>query len=322
MRKLILFLFILLLAGCEPRALIQAPVTTRHEDGSTAAGQWVEISRMPTARSEMPVAVVDGKFYVPGGFLGLTTVEVYDPATNDWDALASLPQGRHHAMAAGHNGKVYVFGGAQETSWLPTNTTWIYDPVADSWAEKSPMPETRMSGAALALGDFLYVTGGAGGTEALLRYDPSADRWDRLATLPHHREHLAAVVFEDELWAIGGRQEANTLASIDIYDPDTDTWRDGPAMIEARSGHGAAVVDGKIIAVGGEVLDRQPWQVLATAEIYDPAAGWSTLPDLPSGLHGLPVATANGTIYTLGGSDRAGAIENQGRVLIYGLGDR
>jgi N-acetylneuraminic acid mutarotase len=317
MRKLIIFFLMLLLAGCEPRALIQAPVTTRHEDGSAAASQWVEISRMPTARSEMPVAVLDGKFYVPGGFLGLATAEVYDPAANGWQSLASLPQGRHHTMAASHDGKIYVFGGAQETSWLPTNTTWIYDPAVDSWTEKAPMPETRMSGAALALGDFLYVIGGTGGTDALLRYDPSADGWQALAPLPHHREHLAAVVFEDELWALGGRQSEGTLASIDIYDPATDTWRAGPPMLERRSGHGAAVVGGKIVAVGGEVLDRQPWQVLATAEIYDPTAGWSTLPDLPVGLHGLPIAAADGIIYTLGGSDRAGAIENQGRVLVY-----
>lgn len=318
MRKLLIFIFMLLLAGCESRALIQAPVTTRHEDGVTAAGQWVEISQMPTARSEMPVAIVKGKFYVPGGFLGLTTLEAYDPATNNWESLASLPQGRHHTMAAGHEGKVYVFGGAQNTSWLPTNTTWIYDPAADRWTEKSPMPETRMSGAALALGDFLYVIGGVGGTDALLRYDPPADRWDTLGAMPNHREHLAAVVFENELWAIGGRQEANTLSTIDIYDPESDTWRAGPAMLEARSGHGATVVNGKIAAIGGEVLDRQPWQVLATAEIYDPSAGWSTLPDLPVGLHGLPIAAASGSIYTLGGSDRAGAIENQGRVLVYG----
>jgi N-acetylneuraminic acid mutarotase len=317
MRKIIVLFLLFLLVGCEPRALIQAPVTTRHEDGSTAVGQWEEVSRMPTARSEMPVAVVDGKFYVPGGFLGLSTVEVYNPATNDWQSLASLPQGRHHTMAAGHDGKVYVFGGAQETSWLPTNTTWIYDPTADKWTEKAPMPETRMSGAALALGDFLYVIGGVGGTDALLRYDPSANHWEALAHLPHHREHLAAVVFEDELWALGGRQSEGTLASIDIYDPDTDTWRAGPPMLERRSGHGATVVNGKIVAIGGEVLDRQPWQVLATAEIYDPATGWSTLPDLPVGLHGLPVAAANGAIYTLGGSDRAGAIENQGRILVY-----
>lgn len=321
MRKLIIFIFTLLLVGCEPRALIQAPVTTRHEENA-AAGQWAEASPMPTARSEMPVAVVDGKFYVPGGFLGLSTLEVYDPTADAWEALASMPQGRHHAMAAGHDGKVYVFGGAQETSWLPTNTTWIYDPAADTWTEKTPMPETRMSGAALALGDFLYVIGGTGGTEALLRYDPSADRWESLAPLPNHREHLAAVVFEDELWAIGGRQEERTLATIDIYDAETDAWRAGPTMLEARSGHGAAVVDGKIVAIGGEVLDRQPWQVLATAERYDPTTGWSTLPDLPVGLHGVPVAAANESVYTLGGSERAGAIENGGRVLVHkGIGD-
>ncbi|MEZ4830827.1 MAG: kelch repeat-containing protein [Caldilineaceae bacterium] len=183
------------------------------------------------------------------------------------------------------------------------------------------MPEARMSSGA-GLGDAIYVVGGVGGTEALLHYDPAADTWTTAASLPRHREHLAAVIFKGELWALGGRQsDSETLASVDIYDPTTDTWREGPAMQEARSGFGAAVVNDKIVAIGGEVLDQQPWQVLATAEVYDPAAGWTFLPDLPTGLHGLPVAATDDKVYALGGSVRAGAIENEGKVLIMVIGD-
>jgi hypothetical protein len=136
------------------------------------------------------------------------------------------------------------------------------------------------------------------------------------------REHLTAVAFNDELWALSGHQsDIATLAGIDIYNPVTDTWRDGPEMLEARSGFGAAVANGKIVAVGGEVLDRQPWQALATAEVYDPGSGWSALPDLPTGLHGHPLATVGDRIYALGGSIRAGAIENEGKVLVLVIGD-
>ena len=323
-KRILLLVIVLFLSGCaEQRGIpIAAPETFRHAAEDNVPGVWVQVSTLPTARSEMPVAVTEDRFYIPGGFLGLRSLEAYDPATNEWTSLADMPQGRHHAMSAGYGGKVYVFGGAQNTSWLPTNTTWIYDPAANVWTERTPMPETRMSGAAVTLGDGIYVIGGVGGTEALLRYDPAADTWTSLAPLPRHREHLAAVVFNGELWALGGRQsDSATLAGIDIYDPVTNTWRDGPAMLEARSGFGAAVANGKIVAVGGEVLDRQPWQVLATAEVYDPESGWSALPDLPTGLHGHPLAAAGDRIYALGGSIRAGAIENEGKVLVLVIGD-
>ncbi len=39
-----------------------------------------------------------------------------------------------------------------------------------------------------------------------------------------------------------------------------------------------------------------------------------TWPDLPLPLHGVPAVSVNGTIYVLGGADRAGAISNQGLV--------
>jgi hypothetical protein len=38
---------------------------------------------------------------------------------------------------------------------------------------------------------------------------------------------------------------------------------------------------------------------------------------MPVALHGLPAIGLDGRVYILGGSDRAGAIENQGRVFSY-----
>lgn len=66
---------------------------------------------MPTARSEMRAAVVDGIFYVPGGFGGLTSFEAYDPADDSWVELAPMPEPAHHMMVIAYHGKVYVFGG-------------------------------------------------------------------------------------------------------------------------------------------------------------------------------------------------------------------
>ena len=76
----------LLLAACAGQLQIPA-----QEGGGAAppqsgevAASWQSGAAMPTARSEMRVAVVDGIFYVPGGFGGLTDFAAYDPANDSW----------------------------------------------------------------------------------------------------------------------------------------------------------------------------------------------------------------------------------------------
>ena len=272
---------------------------------------------MPTARSEMRAAVLDGVFYVPGGFGGLTDFAAYDPENDSWTELAPLPEPAHHMMVTAHNGRVFVFGGGPDLSWQATSSIFVYDPATEVWTAAGAMPERRMSGEAVSHGDFIYLVGGTGGTTAMLRYDPVEEAWSVLPGPAQPREHVAAVAFNDELWVIGGRWGGTgALATVEIFDPASGTWRDGPEMIEARSGFGAAAVGRGIIVAGGEILGARPWKALASAEAYDTVSGaWTLLAELPAGIHGMPVVGYEGTAYVLGGSDRAGGIDNRGRVL-------
>lgn len=314
----------LLLAACAPGQFPFAPPTAPapSEPPSEATGDgWQTGAPLPTARSEMRVAVVDGIFYLPGGFGGLEKLEAYDPASDSWASLAPLPEPVHHQMVAAFGGKVYVLGGARNLTWQATASVFVYDPARDEWTTADPMPERRISGEAVALGDFIYVVGGTNGTTSLLRFDPAAEEWQVLPGPSQPREHVAAVAYDGELWVIGGRwQNTGALASVEIFDPATGAWRDGPPLQEARSGFGAAVVSGPagewIVVAGGEILGPRPWTALASAEVYDPARGeWERLPDLPAGIHGMPLAAHDGAVYVLGGSDQAGGIDNRGRVL-------
>jgi len=62
---------------------------------AVAEDSWVVLAPMPTARSMLGVAVVDGKIYAIGGTSGtqniLGTNEVYDPATNKWSSKTPMP---------------------------------------------------------------------------------------------------------------------------------------------------------------------------------------------------------------------------------------
>ena len=98
---------------------------------------------MPTARTEVAAAALDGKIYVIGGYQkGAGLVEEYDPEKNSWRRRAALPKALHHVGAAAVNGRIYVIGGFI-SGVGPVDTVYEYDPGADRWKSKAPMPTPR-----------------------------------------------------------------------------------------------------------------------------------------------------------------------------------
>jgi N-acetylneuraminic acid mutarotase len=75
-------------------------------------------ARMPTARSAIGVGVYRGKIYVAGGeyqdtrmMATFRAVEAYDPATNTWSIMPSLPVSRHGLAAGVVGNRFHVIGG-------------------------------------------------------------------------------------------------------------------------------------------------------------------------------------------------------------------
>src|SRR5262245_22070154 len=67
-------------------------------------GRWMIGAPMPSERSEVAVAAVEGRIYVVGGFDGQTELEVYDPTVDRWTRGAPFPRPLHHAAAVGLDG--------------------------------------------------------------------------------------------------------------------------------------------------------------------------------------------------------------------------
>ena len=81
----------------------------------------------------------------------------------------------------------------------------------------------------------------------------------------------------------------------------TDSWAVKADLAVKRPGLGAAVVNGRIYAVGG----ADGANVFNTVEEYDPGTGaWSTKTPLPAARGFLGVVALNGKIYALGGWDK------------------
>jgi N-acetylneuraminic acid mutarotase len=127
--------------------------------------------------------------------------------------------------------------------------------------------------------------------------------WTQAAELPTPREHLAAVSDGVYVYTVGGRllSADQNSAAVERYDPASGKWEKLANMPSARGSYGAAFIDGRIVAVGGE----EPTRVLATVEMYDIATGkWSTVAPLNTPRHGEAVAAVGSAVYCIGGADR------------------
>lgn len=134
---------------------------------------WYSKADMHFARKNHAATELNGKIYVVGGIdtccERLDTMEVYDPAANEWTAH-TMPFARAGSAAGAINGKLYVATGSDlwvsgDPTWYYTDELWEYDPVSDSWTELAPIPTERFAPVAGVIGGRLYVAGGLSDVE-------------------------------------------------------------------------------------------------------------------------------------------------------------
>ncbi|MBV9281160.1 MAG: hypothetical protein JOZ41_13850 [Chloroflexi bacterium] len=211
------------------------------------AHRWSAGTPMPDGRSQLAaVTGTDGRVYVIGGLSytravtvcepvgtapsgsgppgrvpcgGPNTAVAYDPRTDTWTHLADLHAERvGAAAAAGRDGRVYVFGGANRRTGLYFTSAEVYDPRTNRWSPIAPMPHARYNGfaAATAKDGRIFLIGGCVG-------------WPG-----NHGCALAAP------------------SPVDVYDPAHNTWTTIGSTVYATAGSAAATgPDGRIYVAGG-----------------------------------------------------------------------
>ena len=154
-----------------------------------AENTWVTKAPVHVARSNLGVAVVDGKIYAVGGLVGNGVVtgvnEVYDPETDTWENKTVMPTARGYITANVVKGKIYVIGGfvfddsgTGSGSSLAVNEA--YDPETDSWITKTPMPTAAFGHISTVVDDKIYVID----SNLNQIYDVKTDTWSLGASPP------------------------------------------------------------------------------------------------------------------------------------------
>jgi N-acetylneuraminic acid mutarotase len=193
------------------------------------SGLWDDTrSPMNTARDGELVAL-NGKLYAIGGHgevinSYISTVEVYDPATDVWNYVDSLNEPRWQPVAEVIDGKIFVAGGRNSTGYL--NTAEVYDPVTGHWTYVDPMPTARNYASSGVIGGKLFVVGGFDGDSAkrldvVEIYDPLQNSWVPASELmPTARNGAASGVIDDRLLVFGGVDGTISILDVlEVFDP-------------------------------------------------------------------------------------------------------
>lgn len=298
-----------------------SPTTTATPD-QPDPGTWETRAPMPTPRSEVAVAAVNGLIYVVGGFEESGSpsqkVEVYDPATDSWSEAPQMPAPRHHTAAVAWQGDLLVIGGYQSGFNDPRDTVFRYDPETQDWSENPPLSVARGGHAGTLHMGNPVVVGGAGADGISLTsaewMDGMSEVWRPLdGELSERRDHLAAasvVLLEGDqgiqhLQAIGGRRDVDYGQNLDANESARllGEFEQVAPLPTARSGIAAVTFDNKVYVFGGE----GPEGAFDENEVYDPKTDtWSTASPMPTARHGLGAAEVDGVIYVIGGGPTPG----------------
>lgn len=267
---------------------------------------WTTKAPMPTAISGAVYDVIGGKLYMAGGQVAnncapISSLEVYDPATDSWTTGASMPTARWYGAGAAVNGILYVMGGEGGGCPGPVyHTVEAYNPVTNSWTTKAPMPTARtFFGVALVNGILYAIGGGSAGAQNVVEaYDPASNTWTTKASMPTARANLTVAVVNGIIYAIGGNGCCGYVSTVEAYNPTTNTWTTRAPTPTLRAGTVSGVIQGVIYVAGGQT----PSTFLNTLESYDPAADhWSTLPPMPTVRGNAMGGVVGNRLYVAGG---------------------
>ncbi|MEO6059490.1 MAG: kelch repeat-containing protein [Candidatus Limnocylindria bacterium] len=243
---------------------------------------------MTTARYvHTATLLADGKVLAAGGLpVGfgrtlLASAELYDSSTGTWSATGSMTTARvYHTATLLADGKVLVAGGGGGSTPV-TASAELYDPSSGTWSATGDMITARSLHSATLLADGkVLVAGGHDPGEAFASaelYDSSSGTWSAIGSLTTARTgHTATLLADGTVLVAGGNISAELgapLASAELYDPSTGSWSATGSMTTTRSGHTATLLaDGTVLVAGGQGPSPS-FDVLASAELYDPSSG-------------------------------------------------
>jgi hypothetical protein len=269
-------------------------------------GHFDAIASMSTAR-DRPSAVLlaNGKVLVAGGTDSngihvLASAELFDPATRQWSAAASMAKAR----ARGSNDGFLTVLGNGKVLAADVNGAELYDPASNTWTTVPNSPAIS-HGTRTLLADGRVLSIPDGSAQAYL-YDPVASSWTAVPGFDHRSGHAATRLGDGRVLVSGGTPGAQTkLTTALIFDPANGSWTSTGNLNTGRFDHFSfALADGRVVASHGVTASATE---AGSTEVFDPAHGtWSlagnVLKDESAVLGAAGTSLLDGRFMVIGGT--------------------
>ena len=301
-------------------------------------GNWGSAGALGFARSEHTATLLSsGQVLIVGGQPGEDQdcnvcdkgslhipTELHDPTSGTWKVESRLSAVSHTATLL-EDGQLLVAGGyvgaGDETTggyypllFTRTSGTWT---VQNGSNHNSPLvaeAASNLSNARAAHtatyldGAKVLIAGGIGESSLVATsevFDLDSGTWSPSGDLNKPRwDHTATRLPSGLVLITGGAGEGSggveSLASAEIYDPETGEWTITGSMNEAREGHRAILLPSGLVLVSGGFNELG---ILSSAELYNPATKmWTSTGSmsLPRADHGATLLN-DGQVLATGG---------------------
>ncbi|MCL2288403.1 MAG: hypothetical protein FWC33_04420, partial [Candidatus Bathyarchaeota archaeon] len=243
------------------------------------------------------------------------TNERYDPSTDKWVTLASMPTPRTGFAITACGGKIYCIGGYgyDESGLIPKTSrdlNEVYDIASDSWSVKTPLPVSEYFIQAHVMDGKIWVVT----QQTLYVYDTVEDSWTSKSNIPTQGIHAFSTVVDNKIIIIDkvahdSYLEYNSVVFIAtmkvmIYNPKTDVWSKGQTSPEHHIPNEIMIRSITAGVTTGEYAPKKIYTLLETSSYaYDLVEDiWSTItgPEHTS-LTGYGVAVVDDLLYVFGG---------------------
>jgi hypothetical protein len=231
----------------------------------------------------------DGRVLVAGGFddqalnQTVTLAEIYDPVTGTFSPTGSMLVSRYsHAATLLTNGQVLISGGLTGQAFghnTPLTESELYNPATGNFTATGSMVDARAGHTAILLNNGKVLLVGncqPFGCNSAELYDPISGAFSLTGSMSAFSRSLntATLLTTGSVLVTGGCCDINggTLASAEIYDPNTDDFTPVASnMTDFRQFHAAVLLrNGQVLITGGGNFRLGGQRYLGSAELFDP----------------------------------------------------